>query len=62
MYEVVDEEELGRYVVIDDFDIIAWDSNDIQECISIYNNLGGKYVFRGIYDRIKKEYIEIDAD
>lgn len=58
--EIVNEEDLGRFAVIDMFDIILWDSNDVLECYNFYLNCGNEYC-RGVYDYQKNKYLD-EAD
>ena len=58
--EIVNEEDLGRFAVIDMFDIILWDSNDVLECYNFYLNCGKEYC-RGVYDYQQNKYLD-EAD
>ena len=55
--EIVNEEDLSRFAVIDMFDIILWDSNDVLECYNFYLNWGNKYC-RGVYDYQQNKYLD----
>ena len=58
--EIVKEEELCRFAVIDMFDIILWDSNNVLECYNFYINIGKEFC-KGIYDYQNSRYLdEID--
>ena len=58
--EIVNEEDLCRFAVIDMFDIILWDSNDVLECYKIYLTWGKNFC-RGIYDYQQNKYLD-EAD
>ena len=58
MYEVVDEKDLGRYAIITYADTIFWDSNDLDECLSIFELWDGQKTFRGVYDYQENKYIK----
>lgn len=58
--EIVREEDLGRFRVIDMFDIIAYDSNSFDECLSFFELCGDYSAFRGIYDGKEHRYINLD--
>ena len=55
--EIVDEKDLGRFAVIDMFDIILWDSNDVTECYNFYLNCGKEYS-KGVYDYQQNKYLD----
>lgn len=57
MFEIVDEKDLGRYAVIDHFDVIFWDDDSLLECQLIFDNFGGLKTFRGIYDYQENRYL-----
>ena len=58
--EIVKDEDLCRYALIDQFDIIFYDSNDVKELYSMYIDFG-KENFKGIYDHEQDRYLdEID--
>ena len=59
--EIVDEKDLKRFAVIDHFDIIIYDSDDVSECYDVYKTLGGEKYFRGIYDYQQEMYLD-EAD
>lgn len=54
--EIVKEEDLGRFAVIDMFDIILWDSNDVLDCYNFY--LYNKEFCRGVYDYQQNKYLD----
>ena len=56
--EIVNEEDLKRYAVIDMFDIIIWDSNNLDECELFYDPA----YCRGIYDYKENKYIKENSD
>lgn len=56
--EFVEEKDLKRFALIDWFDIIFWDSNDVSECCEIME-LFGKENFKGIYDFYQNMYLDI---
>lgn len=55
--EIVKEDELCRFAVIDMFDIILWDSNNVLECYNFYTNIGKEFC-KGIYDYQESRYID----
>lgn len=55
--EIVNKEDLKRYAVIDLFDIIAYDSDDLEECKSFFELFGDFQIFRGIYDYKEEKYV-----
>ena len=55
--EIVNEKDLKRFAVIDLFDVIFWDSNDVSECYEIYD-INGKENFKGIYDYKQQMYLD----
>ena len=57
--EIVREEDLRRFRVIDRLDIIAYDSDDFDECLSFFELLGDYSSFRGIYDSKQEKYINL---
>ena len=58
MYEIVDEKDLKRFAVITHEDTIFWDSADVLECERIYQDLGGCYSFKDIYDYEQCMYLD----
>ena len=52
--EIVNEEDLKRYAVIDMFDIIIWDSDSLEVCELFYDPA----YCRGIYDYKENKYIK----
>lgn len=54
--EIVKQEDLGRFAVIDWMDIILFDSNDITECLNVYSF--GKEFCKGIYDYQQNMYLD----
>lgn len=58
--EIVDEKDLKRFTLIDNWDIIFWDSNDLIECLDIMK-IWGKENFKGIYDNEQHMYLD-EAD
>ena len=58
--EIVDEKDLGRFRVIDHFDIITYDSNSFDEALSFFELCGDYSVFRGIYDGREQKYIILE--
>ena len=56
--EIVNEEDMCRFAVIDMFDIILWDSNDVGECYDIYLLYGKEYC-RGVYDYQQNKYLDL---
>ena len=58
MYEIVDEKNLKRFAVITHGDIIFWDSNDIKECLRIFDTWDGEKFFKGIYDYERGMYLD----
>ena len=58
--EIVRDEDLCRFAIIDHFDIIFYDSDDIKALYTIYINFG-KHLFRGIYDYEQDRYLD-EAD
>ena len=61
MYETVNVKDLKRFAVITHEDTIFWDSNDVLECQTIYQDLGRGYAFKGIYDYERCMYLD-EAD
>ena len=55
--EFVDEKDLCRFAIIDHFDIIFYDSNDIRALYDMYIDFG-KENFRGIYDYEQGFYLD----
>ena len=55
--EIVNEKDLKRFAVIDLFDVIFWDSDDVSECYEIYD-MFGKENFKGIYDYKQQMYLD----
>ena len=37
--EIINEEDLCRFAVIDMLDIILWDSDDVLDCYNFYLNI-----------------------
>ena len=58
--EIVREEDLGRFRVIDMLDIIAYDSNSLEECLSFFELCGDYSTFRGVYDGKEHRYINLN--
>lgn len=59
--EIVDEKDLGRFRVIDHFDIIAYDSDNYDEALSFFELCGDYSAFRGIYDGKEQKYINLEV-
>ncbi|MBP3402254.1 MAG: hypothetical protein J6K85_04245 [Clostridia bacterium] len=55
--EIVNEEDLKRYAVIDFFDVIIYDSDDYDECLNFYKLFGEEEYLKGIYDYKENKYI-----
>ena len=55
--EIVKQEDLSRFAVIDWMDLILFDSNDITECLNVYDSFG-KHVCKGIYDYQQNMYLD----
>ena len=55
--EIVEEKDLKRFAVIDLFDVIFWDSDDVNECYDFYDTFG-KENFKGIYDYKQQMYLD----
>ena len=47
-----------RFAIIDDFDIIVFESDDLIELYEFYTLMGGKLAFRGIYDYAEFKYLD----
>ena len=56
--EIVNEKDLKRFAVIDLFDIIFWDSDDVNECYDFYKTFGEEN-FKGIFDYKQNMYLDI---
>lgn len=56
--EIVKDENLKRYAVIDLMDIIAYDSNDVTEAYSFFCLFGKYDTFRGVYDYKQNMYLD----
>lgn len=54
--EIVDEKELKRFAVIDMFDTILYDSDDVMECFDFDKMMGG--YTRGVYDYQQNKYLD----
>ena len=54
--EIVNEEDLCRFAVIDMLDIILYDSNDVIECFNFDKMMGG--YTRGVYDYQQNKYLD----
>lgn len=54
--EIVNEDELKRYAIIDIFDCIFFDSDDLNECLETFNIFGNE--FRGVYDYKEQKYVK----
>lgn len=59
--EIVREEDLKRYAVIDLWDIIAYESDNVDECLSFFEDFGGHSVFHGVYDYQEYKYINEES-
>ena len=55
--EIVDEKDLKRYAVIDTFDIIAYDSDDLEDCKNFFEFFSDFQTFLGIYDYKEEKYV-----
>ena len=55
--EIVKDEDLCRFAIIDHFDIIFYDSNNVKELYNMYHTFG-KENFRGIYDYEQDRYLD----
>ena len=58
--EIVQEEDLGRFRVIDMFDIIAYDTDVFDDALSFFEICGDYSTFRGIYDGKEQKYINME--
>ena len=58
MLETVDEKDLPRFAIITYEDLIFWDSDDIHECLDIFDTFEGKKSFKGIYDYERCMYLD----
>ena len=59
--EIVRDKDLGRFRVVDLLDIIAFDSNQFDECLSFFELCGDYSCFRGIYDGKLEKYINLEV-
>ena len=59
--EIVREEDLKRFRVIDMLDIIAFDSDNYDEALSFFELCGDYSAFRGIYDGREHKYIILEV-
>ena len=55
--EIINEEDLCRFAVIDMLDIILWDSDDVLDCYNFYLNIGKEFC-RGVYDFQQNKYLD----
>lgn len=55
--EIVNDEDLKRFAVIDIFDIILYDSDDVNECYEFYSFM--KDYCRGVYDYQQNKYLDL---
>ena len=56
--EIVNDNELCRYAIIDFMDVIFYDSDDLQFITDIYDSLEYEKIFKGIYDYKENKYIK----
>ena len=54
--EAVKNEDLKRFAVIDWMDLILFDSNELIECLNVYNAF--KKSSKGIYDYLAGKYLD----
>lgn len=56
MYEIINEKDLKRFAVITFEDTIFWESDDVLECLRIFETLEGE--MKGIYDYKRCMYLD----
>ena len=59
MLKEIHEKDLKRFAVITYEDTIFWDSDNVLECHSIWEDFGGDWSFKGIYDYERGKYLNI---
>ena len=56
--EIVNDNELCRYAIINFMDVIFYDSDNLKLITDIYDSLEYAKIFKGIYDYKENRYIK----
>ncbi len=56
--EIVNDNQLYRYAIIDFMDVIFYDSDDLKLITDMYDSLKYANIFKGIYDYKENRYIK----